>query len=118
MAQQQAQWDAEWEAQQAAQQAVLNDDDEAISARELQAMVLNPVEYVVEEILPAGLTIMAGPSKIKKSWMSLALSLNVATGEPFLDRQTHKGAVLYLALEDSRNRVKQRMNPEKQAGSG
>ena len=110
VAQQQAQWDAEWEAQQAAQQAVLNDDDEAISARELQAMVLNPVEYVVEEILPAGLTIMAGPSKIKKSWMSLALSLNVATGEPFLDQQTHKGAVLYLALEDSRNRVKQRMN--------
>ena len=95
--------------QQQAQGKAPEDDDDTISARELQATPMKPVEYIVEDILPTGLTLLVGPSKIRKSWMSLDLSLSVAAGMPFLGRKTQKGGVLYLALEDSKSRIKGRM---------
>lgn len=48
-------------------------------------------------------------SKIGKSWMLLLLCLKVARGEPFWNYETEKGTVLYLCLEDSFNRIQQRL---------
>ena len=65
--------------------------------------------YIVEHLLYPGLYILAGASKIGKSWLALDLCLSVAEGEPFLKRETHKGQVIYLALEDSLLRLQNRL---------
>ena len=65
--------------------------------------------YIVEHLLYPGLYILAGAPKIGKSWLALDLCLSVAEGEPFLKHETHKGQVLYLALEDSLLRLQNRL---------
>ena len=65
--------------------------------------------YIVEHLLYPGLYVLAGASKIGKSWLALDLCLSVAEGEPFLKHETHKSQVLYLALEDSLIRLQDRL---------
>lgn len=81
----------------------------AISAETLYSTELQPMRFVVENLLPVGLNILASPPKYGKSWMALDLCLSVAYGKPFLGFQTHPCACLYLALEDSYRRLKSRM---------
>ncbi len=83
---------------------------DTISAIELQQTDIPPITFVVESLLPHGLNILASPPKYGKSWMVLALCLAVSTGEKFLGHKTNKCGCLYLALEDSRRRLKSRMN--------
>jgi RecA-family ATPase len=79
-----------------------------ISAAELQDTYLPPLKFVVEGLLPQGLGILASPPKYGKSWLVLDLCLSVAAGKPFLNRPTNRGECLYLALEDSLHRLKER----------
>ena len=65
--------------------------------------------YIVEHLIYPGLYILAGAPKIGKSWLALDLCLSVAEGEPFLKHETHRGQVLYLALEDSLLRLQNRL---------
>ena len=81
-----------------------------VSARELQEKEIPPVPWVVQGMLPAGFNLLASPPKYGKSWLVLDLGLSVASGLPFLGRETVQGRCLYLALEDSENRLKGRMN--------
>lgn len=67
-----------------------------------------PLEYVVEEILPYGMTIFAGDSKSGKSILTLNLCVAVSKGEKFLGYPTKQGTVLYLALEDNERRLQSR----------
>lgn len=83
---------------------------EVISARDLQKANLPPVKFLVEEMLPEGTSLLTAASKIGKSWMVLHLALCIAAGEPFMGRKTQQCGVLYLALEDSLNRLQERMN--------
>ena len=71
--------------------------------------VLPPIRFVVSELLPQGLHILAGAPKVGKSWMALWLCLRVATGEPVWNFPTAKGDVLYLCLEDSFSRIQSRL---------
>lgn len=80
------------------------------SARELQAAKLPPVKFLVDGILPDGTCLLTAASKIGKSWMVLDLGLCQAAGRPFLGHDTSKCGVLYLALEDSLNRLQSRMD--------
>lgn len=66
--------------------------------------LMQPVEGLIAE----GLTILAGQSKIGKSWLVHNMCLAVAAGKPFLDHKTTAGHVLYLALEDGERRLKSR----------
>ncbi len=70
---------------------------------------LKPNTYIVEHLLYPGLYVLAGASKIGKSWLALDLCLSVAEGEQFLKHETHKSQVLYLALEDSLIRLQDRL---------
>lgn len=81
-----------------------------ISARELQDKDIPPANFVVVDLLPQGLSLLASPPKYGKSWFVLDLCLSVAAGERFLNHQTVKRGCLYLALEDSERRLKDRMN--------
>ena len=60
-------------------------------------------------VLSDGLAIMAGDSKIGKSWMVLWMCLQISKGEPVWGLPTRKTDVVYLALEDREWRVQKRM---------
>jgi hypothetical protein len=63
--------------------------------------------WVVEGLLPSsGLSGEIGKPKAGKTTLVRNLVLCVARGEPFLDRATTKGSVIYLALEEKLSEVK------------
>ncbi|MBX5179928.1 AAA family ATPase [Rhizobium lentis] len=72
-------------------------------------MEFAPVDYVVEGYIAEGLTILAGRPKLGKSWMALGFCIAVATGGQTLGVDCEQGDVLYLALEDNRRRLKDRL---------
>jgi len=80
-----------------------------IDAETLLGMDFAPVDYVVEGYVAEGLTILAGRPKLGKSWMALGFCIAVATGGQTLGVDCEQGDVLYLALEDNRRRLKDRL---------
>ena len=80
-----------------------------ITASELQQAKIKPPEFVLEKLLPCGLCVLAAPPKTGKSWLCIALADAVASGESFWGRATKQGSVLYMALEDSEYRLKERL---------
>lgn len=80
-----------------------------ITAAELMLKELPPLSYVVKDFLPQGLVVLASPPKYGKSWLVLDLCLSVTGGRPFLGHETEKSSALYLALEDSQNRLQNRI---------
>lgn len=82
-----------------------------IWAQELAQQVFEPVEWLIEGILPHGLAIIAGKSKIGKSWLVLHIALAIAGGRPIFGKiATKQAGVLYLALEDNPRRLQDRIN--------
>lgn len=65
--------------------------------------------WAVPNILPVGLTILAGRPKVGKSWLALQIGLSVASGGVALGEKVEQGPVLYLALEDPPRRLRERM---------
>ena len=66
--------------------------------------------WAVPGIVCEGVTLLAGPPKVGKSWMALALGLDIAAGRPALGSiATEAGPVLYLALEDTPRRLQARI---------
>ncbi len=51
-----------------------------ISAEQLLAKEFAPLKWAIPEIVPEGLTILAGAPKIGKSWLCLDLALAIAGG--------------------------------------
>ena len=80
-----------------------------IDADTLQSIPYEPLSFVVEELLPQGLHLLAGAPKIGKSWLALWLCLRVASGEPLWNFPTRPCEVLYLCLEDSFQRIQSRL---------
>ena len=81
-----------------------------IDGNTLMAQEYEPLQFAIEKILPHGLFILAGSGKIGKSWLSLDLCVNVATGGKLWDFSSEQGDVLYLALEDNYPRLQDRLN--------
>lgn len=80
-----------------------------IDAETLYYTPLEHPKMLIDGVLSDGLAIMAGDSKIGKSWMVLWLCLQISKGEPVWGFPTRKTDVVYLALEDREWRVQQRM---------
>ena len=77
--------------------------------QELLARQLPPVQWAIPDILPEGLTLLAGKPKLGKSWLALAMALAVASGGVALGAYpVTQGEVLYLALEDNERRLQSR----------
>ena len=64
---------------------------------------------VIEGLLPAGTYLLAGAPKVGKSFFVLQMAYRVSTGGTFLDCPVHPGTVLYLALEDTLDRLQKRL---------
>ena len=81
---------------------------QTIDADTLQSTAYEPVSFVVDDLLPQGLHLLAGAPKIGKSWLALWLCLCAAQGKPLWTFATRPCQVLYLCLEDSFQRIGQR----------
>ena len=82
---------------------------ETITAEDLQNRTYEPTHFLVDELIPEGLHILAGAPKIGKSWLALWLCLCVSQGQPLWNFATTQGEVLYLSLEDSFQRIQTRL---------
>ena len=80
-----------------------------IDANTLQSVDYEPISFLVEDLLPPGLHLLAGAPKIGKSWLALWLCLQVAQGKPLWNFSTRPCEVLYLCLEDSFQRIQSRL---------
>ena len=85
-------------------------DKDSFSAAELQKTDIKDPNWLINDVLPEGLAILSAPSKAGKSWMMLQMCLAIANERDFLDFKTCKSGCLYLALEDSKGRLKDRLN--------
>lgn len=81
----------------------------AVSASELKKMEIPQIVWIVDRLLPVGVSMIGAPSKYFKSYMALGLCLAVCTGEKFLSFQCNKYACLYLDLESTKRRPKSRL---------
>ena len=82
---------------------------EIISAEDLAAMPLAPPLFVVDGLIPQGVSLLSGASKTGKSWLMLWLGLQVSQGLPLWGLHTHQCGVLYLSLEDTHIRLQRRL---------
>ena len=82
---------------------------ETITAEDLQNRTYEPTHFLVDELIPEGLHILAGAPKIGKSWLALWLCLCVSQGQPLWNFATTQGEALYLSLEDSFQRIQTRL---------
>jgi len=69
------------------------------------------VNWIVEDVLPEGFTLLAGRPKMGKSFLILDIAVNVANGRQVAKAfPTEQTGVLYLALEDNLNRIIRRLD--------
>jgi len=75
------------------------------------AMEFEAVQWIVQDILPAGVTMLCAKPKQGKSWLALDLAMAVAAGtsNTLGCKQAVKGDVLYFALEDNQRRMNTRL---------
>ncbi|MGW1491745.1 AAA family ATPase [Streptomyces sp. NPDC002402] len=80
------------------------------TADQLMAAEFPEPKWAVPGILAEGVSLLAGPPKVGKSWLSLGLGLAVAAGGQAFDSvPVQGGPVLYLALKDTPRRLQTRM---------
>jgi RecA-family ATPase len=78
--------------------------DNVYTAADLQRKTFLP------ELIPEGLTIIAGKPKIGKSWLALDVCIAIAAGRFCLgERKPMQGSVLYAAMEDNPRRLQRRI---------
>jgi hypothetical protein len=98
---------------------------EGISARELMEMELPPLQYAIPEMIPEGLTLLAGKPKSGKSWLALEAAYSVTIGKNLLVARNEmpitkkkislgrpeieRGGALVLGLEDGQRRLRSRL---------
>lgn len=81
-----------------------------ISAKELQDLELPPIEYVIDGLIPVGVTLLGAPPKSYKSYMCLDMGLSICQGKEFLGFKTHHSGCIYMDLESTLRRPKQRID--------
>lgn len=64
-----------------------------------------PPDFIVDEMIPVGMTFLSGAPKIRKSFLAYQLSIAVATGGKFLGQSVRACDVLYFDLEGSTSRT-------------
>ena len=80
-----------------------------VDAETLQSTPMEKTVFIVDNLISQGVNVLSGASKIGKSWLMLWLGLQVAQGKPVWGLATHQCDVLYLSLEDTLRRIKDRL---------
>jgi RecA-family ATPase len=80
------------------------------SAHELMATNFPPIPWIVPGFITTGLTIIAGAPKLGKSWLILGVAWALGIGGRVFGRiKVPECEVLFLALEDTNRRLKERL---------
>ena len=83
-----------------------------LEVMDAQTLLYHPLEkpnFILDGLIPAGLSLFCGSQKIGKSWLMLRLCLQVSRGLPVWDIPTKESEVLYLCLEDTFYRIQDRL---------
>ncbi len=67
-----------------------------------------PPEFIVDGMIPVGMSFLSGAPKTRKSFLALQLAIAVATGGTFFGHTTTQCDVVYLDLEGSKSRISAR----------
>ena len=87
--------------------------DHAVSQSDLINKPLQPIDYLIEDmIVDCGTCVIAGPKKKGKSWLALQLSQAVAGGVDFLGHRVKQGPVVHFPLEDGERRTQARLDKQ------
>ena len=81
-----------------------------ISAEALLDTTYAPSGSLIDGLIGQGIYILAGAPKVGKSWLVLWLADKISKGEPVWERKTMQCSVLYISLEDTFQRIQQRLN--------
>ena len=84
-------------------------NEKAINVKDLMQELIPPLKWSVLPILPEGFGVISGRPKGMKSWTALGICYAVQNGTKFMGHETTQGDCLYLALEDSKRRIKDRI---------
>jgi hypothetical protein len=93
-----------------------NNNETGFNAYEATQMEIKEIEWLIEDLIPKGLTVFAGQSKLGKSFFVLNMMVNLAkNSKMFGDGMTtgfrgHSGQILYLDLEDPQARIVKRLH--------
>jgi len=79
------------------------------TTRELLTTQFPDPKWAVPGLVPVGLSFLAGRPKLGKSWLGMQIAVAVGTGGRVFDEAIEPGRVLFLALEDSPRRLKERL---------
>ena len=77
---------------------------------ELMARKHVPRKFCIEGLLPQGVCILGGYPKAGKSLLVMDWALHVAKGIPVWGMAVTQGTVLYMCLEDTEDRLRQRLS--------
>jgi hypothetical protein len=93
--------------------------DGLITAAQLQTKQFKPVRIILPDLIPEGVTLLAGKPKVGKSWLAYDVCLAAADETRFVlgDKKPVHGDVLYLPLEDNQRRLKKRLDKILQGAS-
>ena len=80
-----------------------------VDAETLLSTPMSKTMFIVDSLIPQGVNVLSGASKIGKSWLMLWLGLQVSQGLPVWGMKTQQCDVLYLSLEDTHRRIKDRL---------
>ncbi len=83
-----------------------------LHTRAVQDIMTDPVgeeAMLIDKIMGKGLGILCAAPKSGKSWLAMDISVCVATGQPLWGYPTRRGTVLHLPLEDTYQRITQRL---------
>jgi RecA-family ATPase len=80
------------------------------NGEELLSKEFPPIAWVIPGFITTGLTIIAGAPKLGKSWLILGIACALSVGGRVLGYvEVEKCDVLFLALEDTERRLKERL---------
>ena len=80
-----------------------------VDAETLLSTPMSKTMFIVDGLISQGVNVISGASKIGKSWLMLWLGLQAAQGNSIWGLPTLQCDVLYLSLEDTQRRIKDRL---------
>ena len=95
----------------AAQQSIGSRALKVLSEHELSSIGQQP--WIVEDVLPIGISVLAAPSGVGKTTFAFGASVSSALGRPFLDRHVSSSRPVVLVLGEGASQAEARLRAAK-----
>jgi AAA domain len=80
-------------------------------ADELLLKEFEPIRWAIQDMIPEGVSLLVGPPKVGKSWLTLQFAIAITSGSQVWNGRSRESAgdVLMLGLEDNDRRLQSRI---------